>query len=373
MSKEWFQRFADMGAGVDDVGNISFADQPNAADSAINGADFYQMPLLVELSKLAVVDVSGADATQFFQDQICNDLTSLNENQAQLNGYCTPKGRLLALFTVYRQNEGYRVLLPSDVAPAFVKRLTMFASMPIEDKETKRAVFAKVKVTHRADLVCTGLVLDATAASDSLSQLLPDVSATLPAEPMTLDKGEQYDILRWQNPNSENANNAALHRYVIVGELNSNFALWQSDKFNHASWPYWRWCDINDGMPSVVALTTEQFIPQMLNMQVIDGVSFKKGCYPGQEIVARMQYLGKLKKHMQRFYIAGAKEVPLPGDTLTTDSNNNAGQVVDAVVDGNGVSLLAVVNKETAPEDLRANEASLSLQSLPYSLEMPES
>jgi len=138
---------------------------------------------------------------------------------------------------------------------------------------------------------------------------------------------------------------------------------------------YWRWGDINAGIPSVYASSTEQFIPQMLNMQLINALSFKKGCYPGQEIVARMQYLGKLKKHMKHLRVPDAIDAPAPapGEVLTTESNNNAGQVVDAVVDETGVNLLAVVNIDTQIDELKLGKLGFVEAPLPYSLVADES
>lgn len=341
MNEQWLEKLAsagiDIAHGVDDKLGLQ-----------ATGAT----PMLAELSPLAIVDITGTDATTFFQAQVCNDLAALSVDQAQINGYCTPKGRLLALFTVYPHLDGYRLLVPEDVAPAFVKRLQMYVMR------------AQVEVRIRTDLICTGLVTK--EADGSVPSQFAQTITALPQAVLGVSRGDQSEVLRWHDLPSDQEN--AQPRYIIVAEQDSLLPLWQDSQYAHAPFAYWRWGDINAGIPSVVATSAEQFIPQMLNMQLINALSFKKGCYPGQEIVARMQYLGKLKKHMKHLRADGVMVAPAPGDVLVTDTNNNAGQVVDAIVDDHGVNLLAVVNIQTAVDELKLADVALHDAVLPYSL-----
>ncbi len=112
--------------------------------------------------------------------------------------------------------------------------------------------------------------------------------------------------------------------------------------------------------------TREAFVPQMVNLHLIDALSFTKGCYPGQEIVARMQYLGKLKRHMRRFRVDG-EIVPLPGTAVHAGDDSGAGQVIDAVAGPDGVELLAVV-KTAAATGLSVADQSMQAEELPYPL-----
>lgn len=358
MNTEWQEKLASFGAIVDASGNVSFPGEPGASDQQIASLEHYSLPLLIDLSRLAVIDFSGSDAKSFLQAQVCNDLTSLTENDIQINGYCSPKGRLLALFTVFEQEEGYRLLLPEDVAQAFAKRLQMFVMR------------AQVTIAIRTDLVCSGIVLDGSISNTS--NPIPASCPTLPETELQISKNEQMQLMRWHSDPSGVSSSVASpneqHRYVCIAEPNVMSSLWETESFKRASWSYWRWGDINAGVPSVHTNSAEQFIPQMLNMQLIDALSFKKGCYPGQEIVARMQYLGKLKKHMKHFYVADAKTAPAPGDVLTTESNNNAGQVVDAVLDENGLNLLAVVNIDTPVEAFNLGGLGFADAPMPYTL-----
>jgi len=358
MNKEWQDKLTSFGATVDSDGNVSFADEPGASGVQEFGSAINDTARLVDLSPMAVVDVTGPDAKAFLQAQVCNDLTSLSGSDIQINGYCTPKGRLLALFTVFVHEDGYRLLLPEGVAEAFSKRLQMFVMR------------AQVNINFCADVICSGLVFNGAARPDAA--FLPAGMPILPPSALQVSQNEQMQIIRWHDAPSvtlpEKQVESMQQRYLCIADQDTMSLLWQSDAFQHRSFSYWRWGDINAGIPSVYASSTEQFIPQMLNMQLINALSFKKGCYPGQEIVARMQYLGKLKKHMKHLRVPDATDAPAPGEVLTTDSNNNAGQVVDAVVDEAGLNLLAVVNIETQIEALKLGDLGLVEAQLPYSL-----
>lgn len=358
MNKDWQDKLASFGASVDSEGIISFADETGANGVQVAGVPHDGFPLLVDLSPLAVIDITGPDAKTFLQAQVCNDLMSLSENEIQINGYCTPKGRLLAVFTVFLNEDGYRIVLPGDVAQTFAKRLQMFV------------LRAQVSINVCTDLICSGMVFDTADSADAVQ--LPTGSPSLPTIALQVSKNKHMQIMRWHDAPSaispETTNQSVQQRYLCIAEQNAMIALWENKAFRHKSFSYWRWGDINAGIPSVYASSTEQFIPQMLNMQLINALSFKKGCYPGQEIVARMQYLGKLKKHMKRMRVAGATDAPASGEVLTTDSNNNAGQVVDAVVDEAGLNLLAVVNIDTQVSELKLGELGMVDAQLPYAL-----
>jgi len=354
MNKRWQEKLESLGVKIDAANNVSFTDEPTAPDQvlAMTKEALMSKPTLVELSRLGVVDISGPDACEFFQAQVCNDLTTLHDTDAQINGYCSPKGRLLSLFKVYSHADGFRLILPADVIPAFVKRLQMFV------------LRAKVTISENDDLICTGLMIDNAAAGFGHLSALPE----LPAKVMSLSRGTETQVLRYHDANVDPLTNASVGRYLIVATPDTLFSLWQSEQVNRTGYALWRWGDITAGMPSVFAASSDQFIPQMLNMQLIGGLSFKKGCYPGQEIVARMQYLGKLKKHMKHLKAPGIKRALLPGDVLSTETNNNAGQVVDAIVDDTGLTILAVVNIATAINEIQIDGVALQEENIPYEL-----
>ncbi len=358
MNKDWQDKLVSFGASVDSDGRLSFADDSGAYGSQIAAQAQENVPLLVDLSPLAVVDITGPDAEAFLQAQVCNDLTSLSKNDVQINGYCTPKGRLLAVFTVFSNEDGYRILLPDGVAQTFAKRLQMFVMR------------AQVSINVSTDLICSGLIFDAVSSADTVQ--LPANTPSLPTTELQVSKNQQMQIVRWHDTPSvvsaETDNQRVQPRYICIAAQDTMSELWEIDSFHRRSYPHWQWADINAGIPNVYTSSTEQFIPQMLNMHLINALSFKKGCYPGQEIVARMQYLGKLKKHMKRMRVPEATDAPAPGEVLTTGTNNNAGQVVDAVVDEAGLNLLAVVNIDIQINELRLGHLGFVEAQLPYSL-----
>jgi len=358
MNKEWQEKLTSFGATVDSEGHIRFADESEQSGNGVVSPTTDEPSLLVDLSHLSVVDFTGDDAKTFLQAQVCNDLTLMSDNAIQINGYCSPKGRLLALFTVFAHEDGYRLVLPHNVVDSFTKRLQMFVMR------------AQVSIRIRSDLICSGLVLDAALKPATVA--MPEGTPTLPASELQLSQNQTMQILRWHDAPSvespESVKQGLQQRYLCISEQSAMSALWSSDAFRHRSYPYWRWGDINAGIPNVFASSTDQFIPQMVNLHLINALSFKKGCYPGQEIIARLQYLGKSKKHMKHLRVKGASEAAAPGAVLTTDSNNNAGQVVDAILDEGGLNLLAVVNIETNVSELKLGELGLAEAPLPYAL-----
>lgn len=386
------EKFEKLGANLGQNGSVSFEEGIQPGESIVSQTLSSAERVLCDLSDLAIVDVRGPDATEFFQAQVCNDVTLLDQHTSQINGYCTPKGRLLAVFLVVPIDDGYRLVLPASVADAFSKRLSMFV------------LRANVTVTRNDDVSLLGVGLTgklADNAANGSGASLPGYLQSLPDTVLQLKRSDDVCTVRWHDAF---LTTSTTQRYIVMGPADELCKSWDTDGFAHASGTYWRLGDITAGVPSVVESSMEQFIPQMLNMQLMDGLSFKKGCYPGQEIVARMHYLGKLKKHMKRMALPltnatalSADDIPKAGDVLATENNNNAGQVVDAVlvrgvpVAGNETSgsastdtepdttlnalptgatlhLLTVVNKEVVAEDIKMSHGVLQLSDLPYDL-----
>jgi folate-binding protein YgfZ len=256
--------------------------------------------IVAELSHNALLSVTGDDATAFLHGQFTNDVEALPAGEAQWNGWCSPKGRLLATFLLAKRAEGYLLMLPAEIAPAIARRLAMFvlrSKVKIEDVTARHAMF--------------GLRgLDAPGAvpvGDGRSVLIVPKEAA----------GETRDAL------------AA--RATLVGD------------------DAWDWTSIHAGIPTIVAATQDAFVPQMANFELVGGVSFKKGCYPGQEIVARTQYRGILKRRMALAHV-GSGARPAPGQSLYSAAfgDQAAGTVVNAApAPGGGWDLLAVAQLES--------------------------
>lgn len=336
MNTDWQAILQGYGAQLDATGMLSFTESPASPQAAV----------LVDASPIAVVDVTGDDATSFLQSQFCNDMASVSDDQGQLSGYCTPKGRLLAIFSVIAHAGGYRLLLPQSIVDGFVKRLQMYV------------IRAKVSVTVRDDLVCTGLVAGGNGPLDLADRALPTSKLAV------VSQGE-LQIVRWHDDYTAGA---GLQRYLCVATPTAMAELWEqmAPTAVCAAFDRWRLADISAGVPCLMEQTREAFVPQMVNLHLIDALSFTKGCYPGQEIVARMQYLGKLKRHMRRFRV-DAEYAPLPGTAVHAGDDSGAGQVIDAVAGPDGVELLAVV-KTAAATGLSVADQPMQAEELPYPL-----
>ncbi len=349
MSNEWAQMMATYGVGlaVAKNGSVDTAD-----------AGLLTSAQLVDLTHIAVLEITGEDAPAFLQGQFCNDLTATSATHAQITGYCTPKGRLLALPTVVGMDQGFRLLLPQSLKESFLKRLRMFVMR------------SAVTIEERPDWLCTGLI----AAQDGTTGAAGDWLGALPGAPMDAATSATRQVIRWHDIPAGADGAEARPRYIVLCSESDQLALWAgSPQTLKRSADVWRHADIRAGVPTLSPAVSETFVPQMLNLQLIDALSFTKGCYPGQEIVARMQYLGKLKRHMRSFSLPASPDtagvVVDAGDSLTCADDSDAGVVVDAVRDEQGVlSLLAVVKVSTNDAPVSIAGHVLSPLPLPYDL-----
>lgn len=329
------------GTGADDGQFPAMQDAATEMRAAREGT------VLVPLTHLARLRADGEDAASFLHNLLTNDVKGLSADALRSAGFCTAKGRLLASFTLWRDGDATVLQLPRALAEAMRRKLSMYI------------LRAKATLT------------DATVAMPALGLAGRDAEAALqaaelpvPAAPMKQAVADGVRVLR-----------LAADRFEIVLPEDRLEAVWSAlaARATPAGTPAWRWFDIRDGLASVWPSTQEEFVPQMVNFELTGGVSFKKGCYPGQEIVARMQYLGKLKRRMYRASAdcpPPAAGTPLHG----TDTNGQAcGLVVDAVAmpDG-GCDLLAVVQmSSTEAGEVRIGSLEgpvLHFTALPYAL-----
>ena len=352
----------------DELLHASDAVQQSKTDSMASLASYVSAAKLqlCNLSSYRVYEIRGSYATAFLQGQFCNDVAAVSSTQAQITGYCTPKGRLLALpIIVGIEGGGYRMLVPENVAQAFIKRLSMFIMRDASGK------VSDVSITELADWVAVGITAD---ASGNVGELASGLGA-LPVGLLSASTDQTVDnpgqIIRWHDdfsgvsgdditmgtdtgsPHYGDNKHSPRPRYLRLAPIASQKKLWDviDDKDRKHSDLVWRLADISAGVPSVTQGIVEAFVPQMINLQLINGLSFTKGCYPGQEIVARMQYLGKLKRHMRVFSVAlkgiDANEDLKPGAALSLDADENAGIVVDAMPCSSETALVLAVTKVT--------------------------
>ena len=241
------------------------------------------------LIRYGLLSVTGSDARAFLHAQLTNDIEHLAADQAALAGWCSAKGRLLASFVVIPAPDGFLLQLSRDLAAPVAKRLSMFVlrmKVKISDESEAWAQFGVWDVDWKQpDLVWNGKVA-------------------------TVRVGER--------------------RYLQLGPATE---LTDAPTQEETSWTLQ---EIRAGRPLITSATQDQFVPQMVNFEQLGGVDFRKGCYPGQEIVARAQYRGQVKRRMVRV------EAPA-GVALQPGQQFNGGTVVDVAPAGNGTELLAVV------------------------------
>lgn len=259
----------------------------------------------VALPDWALIHAHGPDAATFLQGQLTQDVLTLAPGAARLAGYCSPKGRLLASMVVWRDGgDGFYLACSADVQEATLKRLKMFV--------------LRAKCTLEADATPLAGVLGAA-----------------PAGSLALGPGR------------------ALHLGPPPGA--------------EAAAEDWAWAEVASGVPRIVAACADQFVPQMVNFELVGGVSFQKGCYPGQEVVARSQYRGTTKRRLA-LVRSTAPLAPAAEVFAADDADQPAGMVVLAASRA-GAHAAQVMLKLTAwTQPLRCGDAVLTVQPLPYAM-----
>ena len=227
------------------------------------------------LNRYGLLSVSGAEAREFLHAQLTIDILNLPPDRAALAGWCSAKGRLLATLLVVPAPQGFLLQLARDLAPAVAKRLSMFI------------LRAKVKIADQSDSWAQFGVWDAPAPA----------AVTWEKGAVSVPRGES--------------------RTLRLEPADASSLVANADEET------WLLQEIRAGRPLITAATQDQFVPQMVNLEQLDAVDFRKGCYPGQEIVARAQYRGQVKRRMVR--------LPAPaGIRLSPGDEFNGGVVVDS-------------------------------------------
>ena len=297
------------------------------------------------LSHEGVLAVRGSDAAKFLQGQLTCNLNYLSDTQASLGARCTQKGRMQSSFRILLQGDGVLLAMATALLEpqlADLKKYAVFSKSKLTDESAAWVRFGLVN----ADPALASLGLELPADTDSVAR-----DDTLIAIRISPDRAEL-----WVPVEHGDAIRSQLAATLEQADLNE-----------------WLLGQIRAGIGQVMPQTRELFIPQMLNLQAVGGVSFKKGCYTGQEIVARMQYLGKLKRRLYRLSL-DAPEMPEPGTPLFSPSHNSAiGEVVLAAKAGQTIELLAVLQAEAADSgDVHVGTLEgpgLHLLDLPYTLD----
>jgi folate-binding protein YgfZ len=312
-----------------------------------------RMNFAVPLTHLGLIAASGEEAAHFLHNQLTNDVEHLGEGGVRIAGYCSPKGRLLADLLMWKDKEQIMLQLPREIQAGVQKRLQMYilrAKVKLNDVSQERAMI--------------GLAGPAVA-----SALMPWFS-TLPLAIYDKVESEAGTLIR--HPNAFET-----PRYQWITSDETAITAWPqlTEVLQASSADAWDLAEIESGVPHITAATQEQFVPQMINFELIGGVNFQKGCYPGQEIVARSQYLGKLKRRMLRASVQSAAVASGMEIFSSTDPTQPCGMVVNAArTAADEADCLVEIKLEAVESEVHLGAADgplLAFKTLPYPLTAP--
>ncbi|MFH0343222.1 MAG: YgfZ/GcvT domain-containing protein [Chromatiales bacterium] len=280
---------------------------------------------LTPLPSLGIIRVTGPEAGSFLTAQFTNDVAALPESRSQLGAWCNAQGRVLVVFRLLSHDASHVLVLPQEMIDSTIERLKKFV------------LRAKLTLEKASEELRVLAAFGAQTLAGHAKRLPP-----IPEHENTVAHRGGVSVIRVPGP---------LPRWLIIGASESLAALGAKEPLADVSDTAWGLQDILAGIPMVGAATTGAFLPQMLNLDALGGVSFTKGCYPGQEVIARLQYRGQLKRRM---YLALVEDAGAPraGDPVYPHAHlglQPAGQIVAAAPrDGRCFALLAVVDNEAA-------------------------
>jgi tRNA-modifying protein YgfZ len=309
----------------------------------------------------ALISAKGADTVSFLQGQLTNDVALLEDQGVQLNGYCNVKGRLYATFTLAKRGTDIDLIIPADIAAIVQKRLSMF----VMRAKTKLSIDSEARLIGLLNPPA-GLVGESAAITVNRSVQLTHPSA----DNVTATLMRLSDLVNQSS------------RYVLQTSI-SDLETWTNyfaTFMQEQPITTWRATEINAGITRVGLELTEMFVPQMLNLELLGAINFKKGCYPGQEVVARSQYLGKMKR---RTFLYSSSAQPsqfkLAADVIDSVSSNVEGQIVGVGVSDQGATLLIETSTDvfaatqTGSSSLIVGDAKLMPLPQPYEFPVHES
>jgi folate-binding protein YgfZ len=282
------------------------------------------MPQVCILDDHRLITVSGPDCHSFLQGQLTQDVNRVSAARAVMAGWADAKGRLQWAGQLFLYGEAIAMLVPAGIAAFILSRLRMYV------------LRAKAELAI-ADIAIAGLINVA------------DAMATSEACPWVQLAGDST-------------------RGLAIGPRTALDTLVDSAGTNRVSPQAWTLCDIRAGLPEITMITAGEFVPQMVNLDLLDGISFSKGCYTGQEIVARTKYRGRIKRRMLRFECEGTVEA---GADIFAE-RGPVGKVVRAAPAGSGSELLAVIHLDDLSGPLFTDEAhNRPITRLPLSYDVP--
>lgn len=287
------------------------------------------------LEHLEVVAIEGEDAAEFISNQFTSDTNQIKHKEIHQSAWCDPKGRVLFAPVLFKHNDGYRCLLPKDLATQFCQRLKMFV------------LRSQVSIQPLHDLSVGGMVLDNGA---------PVV------------EGEQAQVEVLEIPPANTASER-ISRYYLIGdaELIKAFA---ADRALPRNDRQWQRDQMINGIAEINVAVSGEFLPQELNFDALNAVSFQKGCYPGQEIIARLKYRGKVKKRLCPLVcdsedITSIEFAALDKVHLADNPDSSVGKVLSGLSEDRKHYALAVIDAELVENGNASNQAVVSIGEQP--------
>ena len=279
----------------------------------------------IVLDKTATIRVEGDDRIQFLQGQLTQDINLISQDKALYAGFCNPKGRVLAFMLCYVAHESIHIQLDNSIKESILKKLKMYV------------LRSKVSLN----------LLEETFTSIGFvgTKALVERNIQIPKNHLDIVQYQYVMIMRIGQDGE---------RYQLMGEASkvNEFIKLNFSVYSTMSLDDWNNLNILDGIPDIYPTTQEAFIPQSLNMDLIEGINFKKGCYTGQEIVARTHYLGKVKRRMYRAFIKSQVDLN-PGDQILNKNGEETGQLVRSAKENNDkTNLLIELRVDQAHEAL---------------------
>lgn len=318
--------------------SLHFGDPSGEAHAALHET------IIAPLPHLGTLGVSGADTVSFLQGQLSSDVRELNAGQAQLSSWNSAKGRALAIFTAWQDGGDILLETRAELLDGLLKRLRLFV------------LRAQVKLDDRSG-VLPAFGLSGAAAPAQLQ------AAGLPVPEQNWQRCTAGELSVLRRPGAQ-------PRYTLHAPPARLATLWKHwrPSLRAVGVPAWRLLDIHAGLPGVVAATQDHFVPQMLNLDQLGGISFTKGCYVGQEIVARLHYRGTLKRQL---YGSHSSAAVAPGAAVinTAGDAQAVGEIVDCAAEADGCYAVLLVLQNTL-----ATAESLQVSGdLPIPLQQPVS
>ena len=351
MNIDWKQFLNEQGAQFDENNDIKTFGLPEIEHFMVKHG-----PIVSDLSKQALIKASGEEVFSFLQGQFSNDLKEVTDAKAQLTAYCDPQGKVLALIIVFKIAESYFLSFDESLKETILKRLSMFKMMAkVELEEISEEL---IQIGYAGEFADLDLQRDFTLKTKDTYQV----------EVIDSQDIQNVTVIKVPGP---------YHNYRLFGNMDMMKSIWKTLKSNGEAVGSldWTLLDIVSGQPVINHQTTEQFIAQFINLDKLNAINFKKGCYPGQEIIARTHYRGKATKRMLRIHTKAKLEAKAGEEIKLQDATERSYKfiVISAAPEIYEGTIALVVTTVKALESIKGdlkNENSdvFTIEPMPYDL-----